>query len=383
MPQDLPARASLEWLKKTAKQQLRALRDSNPAAKLADAQCDLARDYGFASWRALKAHVETAPPPIEETEAAAFLRAVGEGAIDQVRAALAARPDLVNAVGPHPFWGGRPQPLHVAVETKRRDLFDLLLEAGANVNGRNDAYDHWSPLMLTFSRDLPDFRAELIARGARIGLLEALMLKDDDRVAALLRDGLPEIPNDGSILAFARTPFAIDRLLALGADATRKDRWGLAPIDVMSRLGAEGRPLVAHMIGRGVPASAEDYARLGDRERLAALIDERPELAQSEEVFMAAVDSNDCALVRWLLDLGANPNARATRLARQTALHSAAWNGRLDMARLLVDAGAEVAARDGEHDSTPLGWAETSVTVSNNPRCAEVADWLRTVPGAG
>ena len=55
---------------------------------------------------------------------------------------------MVNAVGPHPFWGGRPQPLHVAIETKRRDMFDLLLGAGADVNGTNDEYDHWSPLML-------------------------------------------------------------------------------------------------------------------------------------------------------------------------------------------------------------------------------------------
>jgi ankyrin repeat protein len=383
MPNDLPARASLEWLRKTAKQQLRALRATNPEAKLADAQRDLARDYGFASWRKLKAHVEAAPPPVEEAEAAAFLRAVGTGEIERVRAALAARPELVDAVGPHPFWGGRPQPLHVAVETKRRDLFDLLLDAGADVNGRNDAYDHWSPLMLTFSRDLPEFRAELIARGARIGLVEALMMKDDERVDALLRDGLPEIPNDGSILAFARTPFAIDRLLALGASATQRDRWGAAAIDVMSRLGAEGRPLVAHMVRRGIPASAEDYARLGDRERLAALAEERPELARSDEVMIAAVDFRHHALVRWLLELGASANARTARLARQTALHCAAWQGDLEMAKLLVAAGADVAARDEQHDSTPLGWAETSVTITNNKRCAEVADWLRTLPGAG
>ena len=111
MPQDLPARASLEWLKKTAKQQLKLRREADPAAKLADVQRDLARAYGFASWRKLKDHVDglaKAPPPAED-EVAAFLRAVGEGEVARVRAELSARPDLVNAVGPHPFWGGRPQ----------------------------------------------------------------------------------------------------------------------------------------------------------------------------------------------------------------------------------------------------------------------------------
>jgi hypothetical protein len=68
----------------------------------------------------------------------AFLRKIGTGRIDEVRALLAATPQLLNAVGPHPFWGGRPQALHVAIETKRRDMFDLLLEADADVNGSNE-----------------------------------------------------------------------------------------------------------------------------------------------------------------------------------------------------------------------------------------------------
>lgn len=376
MPEDLPARASLEWLKKTAKQQLKSRRAGDPAARLADVQRDLARHYGFASWRKLKEHVEAEAATLSEEDVAAFLRAVGEGQIDRVRAALANRPDLVNAVGPHPFWGGRPQPLHVAIEMKRRDLFDLLLEAGADVNGRNDQYDHWSPVMLTFSRDRPDMRAELIARGARIGLIEALMMKDDARVAELLKGGLPPIPNDGSILAFGRTPFAIDRLLELGASATQKDRWGLAAIDVMSRLGAEGVPLVAHLVRRGITASPEDYARLGDKERLAALIAEQPELARSDELLVAAVDFRHRELARWLLGLGADPNAHTARQSRQTALHCAAWNGDLETVQMLVEAGADISVRDPEHDSTPWGWAETAITIRNDPRCAEVAAWL-------
>jgi ATP-dependent Clp protease adapter protein ClpS len=54
----LPAHPNLEHLKNEAKQRLRALRVSDSAAKLADAQFQLAREYGFASWRQLKAEVE-------------------------------------------------------------------------------------------------------------------------------------------------------------------------------------------------------------------------------------------------------------------------------------------------------------------------------------
>ena len=153
--------------------------------------------------------------PSSDEVVGAFLERVGSGVLEDVRKMIAVMPSLVNAVGPHPFWGGRPQALHVAVEGGRRELFDLLLEHGADVNGSNAEYDLWSPLMLAINRDRDEMRDELLRRGARVGLLEALMMADDERVATLLADGLPAVaPNRGSILAFARTPFAIDRLIA-------------------------------------------------------------------------------------------------------------------------------------------------------------------------
>jgi hypothetical protein len=58
MSRELPPRPSLEHLKKQAKDRLEVLLQSDPKAQLADAQHDVARDYGFASWPKLKAHVE-------------------------------------------------------------------------------------------------------------------------------------------------------------------------------------------------------------------------------------------------------------------------------------------------------------------------------------
>ena len=54
----LPARPSLEHLKNEAKQRLKALRTQDRHAQLTEAQLAVARDYGFASWRALKVHVD-------------------------------------------------------------------------------------------------------------------------------------------------------------------------------------------------------------------------------------------------------------------------------------------------------------------------------------
>jgi hypothetical protein len=240
------------------------------------------------------------------------------------------------------------------------------------VNGSNDEYDLWSPLMLAIQREHPAMRDELLRRGAHMGLLEALMLGDDAHVEELLREGeLPALaPNGGSILAFARTPFAIDRLIALGAETE-------TAMDAISRLGARGQALVRHLIARGVPAAPKEYARLGDVETLARLAEDDPSVTRLDSVMIGAVDFGHHTLVEWLLARGGNANARADAQSRHTALHSAAWNGDLRMVQLLLDAGADPAARDEQYDATPLGWAETAIIVANNPKCAEVATHLK------
>jgi ankyrin repeat protein len=386
MSSPLPSHPNLEWLRKTAKQRLVELRASDPQTKLAAAQRAVAYDYGFPSWRKLKAHVEAAAVTEEQSPQLTadqvikgFFGLVGAGRIDDVCKVLDAAPQMVNAVGPHPFWGGRPQALHVAIEGGRRELFDLLLDRGADVNGRNDEYDHWSPLMLAMNRDRAAMRDELLRRGARIGFIEALMMSDDARVDEMLdTNGLPAItPNGGSILAFARTTHAIDRLIALGARTDGKDRWGSTPLDAMSRLGARGIPLVSHMISRGVTASPKEYARLGDLETLAAMAAIDPAIARLDDVILGAVDFRHYAVVEWLLAHGANVNARASAQSHHTALHSAAWNGDLPMVQLLIAAGADPSLIDEEHKGTPLQWAEVSAGVTNNPKCIEVAEFLR------
>ena len=55
----LPDSPDLDWLRKQAKRRLRELRQANPGARLADAQLALAKEHGFPSWRALKAHVDS------------------------------------------------------------------------------------------------------------------------------------------------------------------------------------------------------------------------------------------------------------------------------------------------------------------------------------
>src|SRR5262249_28012871 len=65
----LPARPSLEQLRKQAKERLRARRLTEPDATLASVQFDLAREYGFESWPKLVEHIQkVSPSRIEQFE---------------------------------------------------------------------------------------------------------------------------------------------------------------------------------------------------------------------------------------------------------------------------------------------------------------------------
>src|SRR5215471_10859540 len=72
---NLPERASLEYLKKLAKERLVVLRKTDPGAKLARAQFETAREYGFPSWRALKNEIDRRRAP----KLAEFFRACVAG----------------------------------------------------------------------------------------------------------------------------------------------------------------------------------------------------------------------------------------------------------------------------------------------------------------
>ena len=59
---------------------------------------------------------------------------------------------------------------------------------------------------------------------------------------------------------------------------------------------------------------------------------------------------NDAAAVKWLLEHGVNPNARWSHWdADVTPLHLAILAGHADIARLLLEAGADPHIRDSRH----------------------------------
>jgi len=134
VPLNLPANASYEYLKKLAKERLALLRKREPSTKLAGAQLAVAREYGFASWRALKADIDRRRAP----NVARMMRASTDGDVAALRQLLAEAPALAREA-----LGGGATALHLAA--RHPAAIRLLLEHGADPNAR-DAGDNATPL---------------------------------------------------------------------------------------------------------------------------------------------------------------------------------------------------------------------------------------------
>ena len=66
----------------------------------------------------------------------------------------------------------------------------------------------------------------------------------------------------------------------------------------------------------------------------------------------------DTVGVDWLLKQGANPNALWAHWDSDvTALHLAVMQNRIEIARLLLSAGADPRIHDSKHDGSALNWA--------------------------
>ena len=197
---DLPARASLEHLRNEAKAHLRTLRQEKPATRLSGAQLDIARSYGFSSWRALKTYVDAL-----HSFGAQIIQAVREGDLPTIRRILDHYPELVNAstdlqqrVRPSDTFAMRL--IHLAIAENQTDVAHLLIERGADVNARNT--DGRLPLHDCFELGRDHLVPILLSAGARPDVCAAAAYGMHDR----LREILQRDPRQANDLTTGESP---------------------------------------------------------------------------------------------------------------------------------------------------------------------------------
>jgi ankyrin repeat protein len=266
--------------------------------------------------------------------------------------------------------GGEPAPSSIALFQAIRGgdsaAVRKLLKGGADLQSRNDAGD--TPLMAA-------------ALNADAGILE-LLLKAGAHVNAT---------NQAGVTALMRAATFDDKtrlLVAKGADVKARSRIGNTAILLAARKPGNSRT-VKFLLDCGADANATNLF--------------------SATVLMAAAAADDMDTVRLLLDRGANVNGRPNPGAENffwggfrtpltwaaflgdeamcklllergakvndfvetgAALGQAAWGGHAGVARLLLDAGAQVDQRDLVANYTPLHWAASSERSS--PAVAEL-----------
>jgi ankyrin repeat protein len=414
---ELPESPNLNWLRKEAKRLLTELRTSNPSAQLADAQFAVAKEYGFSSWRALKAHIDALPLDGQLFEAAQT------GDVTKLASLLDTHPEKLHVRNQPYEWsllhaaahkghlaavelllargldpntrekGDNTYAMHWAAAAAHLDIVRVLADAGGDVVGKGD--DHqlevigwatcWDGADDGAHRAVAEF---LVSRGARHHIFSAIAMRLANEVRrivaanpAALNTRQSRNENHRTPLHFAVTmnrPDMVALLLELGADPLAVDGTG-QPIVIYATEPDTDRPVMEKIreltasellsAARGHrPPRAEGIdliavLALHDWETAERLVRENPRLIErgraAAGVLHLMAKRGDAAAVQWLLDRGADPNALWPHWdADVTPMHLAAWHGHADVVRLLLSAGASPLIRDSKHDSDVIGWAE-------------------------
>jgi ankyrin repeat protein len=329
-PRPLPEHPDLRHLKDQAKDLLRA----GQAASLANAQFQVARQYSFASWPKLKAHVETLQAVGQLKEA------IDTNDLERVKQMMTRNPELHRA----PLGYGKNGPLtwvaecrvpRVAPGEARLAMARWMIDNGSDVHQGGDG-----PLMRAALADV------------RIPMMELLVAHGAD-VNARWGGHYPIICAPCETLA----PGALRWLLDHGADPHAAARDYGSPLMMLvctySR-NAKGKNACLEVFadaGFNLPETPAMAFHRGRIDLLQAHLDRDPSLLEhlfeESEIFPP--------------QLGINPGdgLHVTPVAGGTLLHLAVEYDDIDLARWLIERGADVNAKsaldaDGFGGHTPL-----------------------------
>jgi ankyrin repeat protein len=329
-PRQLPEHPDLRHLKDQAKDLLR----DGQAASLANAQFQVARQYGFANWPKLKAHVESLQTLGQ------LKHAIDSNDLERVQQLMTRNPELHRA----PLGYGKNGPLTWVAECRvpreapseaRLAMARWMIENGSDVHQGGDG-----PLMRAALADMRIPMMELlVARGANVN--------------ALWNGSYPIICAPCETLA----PRALKWLLDHGADPQVAARAYGTPLSMLvctySR-NAKGKNACLEVFaeaGFDLPDTPAMGLHRGRIDLLEGHLDRDPSLLEHQ--------FQECETFPAELGIKPGEGLHVTPIAGGTLLHLAVEYDDIDVARWLVERGADVNAKaaldaDGFGGHTPL-----------------------------
>ncbi|MEO7795067.1 MAG: hypothetical protein ABIV06_09865 [Thermoanaerobaculia bacterium] len=320
---------NLERLRKQAKALLRAARAGEPEALarlqstrtdagsvgkgarpllLADSQLAVAREVGFASWPKLVAAL--AARDLER-----FREAVAK--LDAPRLARLLALPHVRAHLDAPLFDFGQRAAHLGA--KDRSVLALLLDAGADVDGKSD----WAkgPYTVLDRADEPTARF-LLSRGATLTPNVAARLGWHEELLAMLRADPALVHARGGDgqqpLHEAKSVEIADRLLDQGADIDARcvdDRSTPAQYALVDR-----QEVARHLLSRGATPDIFMAARLGDSALALRLLDADPSAVAARVNAPGYSPVPPFNTYCWSLGFGASPHAVAERYGHTEVL---------------------------------------------------------------
>ena len=373
----LPSRPNLDQLKRQAKERLRR---EPELGRLRDAQRAIADQYGFASWDALRQHVESIvgvvhrslikPPELDSEEGGVVWDAITaseDGDVDTLRRLLERDRGLSRAE----YW--YTPAIHFAVREGHLEAVTLLLDAGADPewNGLHDvslidmARERGHADVARLLEEVRDRRGRVLAGPASHPIHEAIAREDIDEVRRLLDadPGLVNVGNDVGASPLHRaagrgahelTALLLDRGANVHAVLSSARGLGggfwtdLQAIDLAIWNGRRpgNRRMAELLIEHGATSDLAVGAALGDLDRVRQILDAEPSRIREtrpsgRRPLSAAVEAGHDAVARLLLERGADPNWGEPTAPRGRSLQAASSAGRRDLVELLLAYGAD------------------------------------------
>jgi len=311
-----------------------------------DAQLALARWYDFQSWPRLTNHVDAVTRAGSPVAAfEAAVEAVIDGDVGALKSMLQANGALVRARS--------ARVTHFDPPVHRATLLHYVAANGV------EGYRQRTP------SNAVDVAKTLLEAGAEVDALADMYGGQCTTMSLLVSSGHPA--KAGVQVAL------VDTLVDFGA-AVEPRGAGTWTSPLMTALAFGYTDTAEALVRRGARidnlAAAAGLGRLDDARRLLsnATSDDR------HRALALATQGGRLEIVRLLLDAGEDPNRynpKGTH-AHSTPLHQAVWSGSDAIVRLLVERGARLDIKDTIYQGTPLGWAEYGGRTA-------IAEYLRSV----